>query len=132
MTLQAPFSVPVIEPMSSNEGPVHRSVAQPYSLVERPSNEVRTLFELMQYAEKKHANMQTFGMRPVIAKIEEEKEIERNGKKEMKKWTYMHLGPFEWQTYKQVSERSRSIGAGLRARCQLQAGDRLLIFNSTR
>ncbi|KAI8049723.1 hypothetical protein BDF22DRAFT_698376 [Syncephalis plumigaleata] len=121
MTLQAPFSVPVIEPMSDNEGPIHRSVAQPYSLVDRPSNDVRTLFELMQHAGKKHADQQTF----------EEKEVERNGKKEMKKWTYMHLGPFEWQTYKQVAERSVVMGAGLRARCQLQAGDRLLIFNST-
>ncbi|KAI9596027.1 hypothetical protein BDF19DRAFT_422039 [Syncephalis fuscata] len=131
MTLQAPFSVPVIDPVLSNEGPVHRSVAQPYSLIERPNNDVHTLFDLMNYAARTHSDIKTFGTRPVIAEIEEEKEIERNGKKEIKKWKYTQLGAFEWQNYGQVAARSRHIGAGLRAKCQIQKDDRVLIFNST-
>jgi long-chain acyl-CoA synthetase len=132
MAAHPPFSVPVQEPQNENEGPIRRSVISPDRLLETPNNtNIRTLYDLMNYIADKYENRKLFGTREVVAIIEEEKEIERNGVKEVKKWQYYQLSPYTWRTYREVEQRTKRIGAALRTRLGMKAGDCLLIFNST-
>lgn len=132
MVAHAPFSVPVREPENENEGPIRRSVISPYYLLDTPgSTKVRTLYDLMNYVAERYESRRLFGTRPLEAIVEEEKVIERNGAKEVKKWQYYQLGPYNWRTYREVEQRTKRIGAGLCAHLNMHAGDRLLIFNST-
>ncbi|RKP06544.1 hypothetical protein THASP1DRAFT_31648 [Thamnocephalis sphaerospora] len=85
----------------------------------------------MNYVAEKYESRPMFGTRALDAIIEEEKEVERNGKKEIKKWKFFQLGPFAWQSYREVEKRTKRVGAGIRARLDAKPGDRLIIFNST-
>ena len=57
--------------------------------------------------------------RPLIKMIHEEKEVTKTvgGKetKQNKKWSYFHMGGFEWINYVKLQERVKAVGSGLRS-----------------
>ncbi|WVQ81778.1 hypothetical protein IAT38_003903 [Cryptococcus sp. DSM 104549] len=87
-------------------------------LVTQPAPGIDTVHDVMLYAAKTHGSKKAFASREVIKTITEEKEVTKRsgGKehKELKKWNYFKLSPYDWMTYEEALVRVKEIGAGLR------------------
>ena len=72
----------------------------------------------MVYLARTHGNKKGFAKRDIERVITEEKEVTKTvgGKeeKQLKKWNYFKLKPFEWWTYEEMLAAIREVGMGLR------------------
>ncbi|ORX88904.1 acetyl-CoA synthetase-like protein [Basidiobolus meristosporus CBS 931.73] len=128
------FTVEVGTEKPEHETIPRRNYLSPDRLVTRPRDDFKTLADLLPELVRTRGNCKALGYRKVEKIIEEEKEITKNVggtvKKEMKKWKYSQLGPYNWFTYEDVSRISKQLGCGL-IKLGLTAGDKLTIFNKT-
>ncbi|KAK3806299.1 MAG: hypothetical protein J3Q66DRAFT_392932 [Benniella sp.] len=113
---------------------VRRSALSPNDLVSKPSDDVKTLYDVIQHSAKVRPNLNAVGYRKTVKVIEEEKEITRivNGEttKEKKTWKYFQLSGYQWLTYKDTKLVIDSIGSGLR-HFGVQPKDKITVFGST-
>ncbi|KAJ3234496.1 long-chain fatty acid-CoA ligase [Chytriomyces hyalinus] len=128
-------SVPLEDTASESSGPIHRSAKSPQELTTKPEESVETVFDIVTRGFDKHKDVQMFGQRPFIRIIEEEKEVTkkvpgRGDVKEMKRWKYFELGPYEWLTWGQAKLIISAYASGYRA-LGLGKGDKLTIFADT-
>ncbi|RIB07615.1 hypothetical protein C2G38_2213947 [Gigaspora rosea] len=128
------YSVYVSEEVEG-ETPIRRSLISPKQLIDIPSEDTRTLYDVMQYSVKTYgANKQAMGYRKVISIVEEEKEVTKvvNGAetKEKKLWKYFQLSPYHYLTYADVGEEITNIGSGL-VKLGLEATSKLTVYSTT-
>ncbi|KAG9302703.1 hypothetical protein G9A89_005177 [Geosiphon pyriformis] len=116
------------------EGKVRRSSHSHSELVTRPSPEVSTLYDVIQYSAKKFGTKQAMGFRKVLDVVEEEKEVTKvvNGVevKETKKWKYFQLSGYEYINYNELAEITKTVGAGL-VKLGLNRNTKITIYAST-
>ncbi|KAI9034267.1 hypothetical protein DFJ74DRAFT_614379 [Hyaloraphidium curvatum] len=133
-SLIPPFSEPPrsaeVGPAKAGEGRTRRHAKHADKLLTNPEDGVATLYDVLVYAARTFKTRDALGQRPVKRVIEEEKEIIKDGKKEVKKWSYFELGPYEWWSAREFANIARSIGSGLRG-LGYGAGDILCIYAGT-
>lgn len=71
-------------------------------------------FTSKQYAARTYKGRELLGARPVLNIVTEEKEVVKDGKAEVKKWTYFELGHYEWWSARDFLQIAKDIGSGLR------------------
>ncbi|KAI8046980.1 uncharacterized protein B0P05DRAFT_20631, partial [Gilbertella persicaria] len=131
--LQDKFSIPIAEALAG-EGPVHRSILSPNTLITTPAQGVETLYDVLQYASVQFPHRNAFGYRKLQDTITQTKQVTKivNGKekKEDKTWTYFELSPYYYYSYAQVAEKTKALGAGL-VQLGLRKGSKVQISAST-
>lgn len=104
-------------------------------LIERPSPDVSTVYDIFRRSAKQHADKPAIGSRKLIRTHVENKMVSKfvdGVKTEVeKKWTYFELTPYTFLTFKEYEARALAVGAGLR-KLGLGPGDILHIFATTR
>ncbi|KAF9359580.1 long-chain fatty acid-CoA ligase [Mortierella sp. AD094] len=128
------FTVEVGPNDVQDETRIRRSAASPSELVSAPSDDIKTLYDVIQHSARVRPNLNALGHRKLIKMIEEEKEITKivGGEtvKEKKTWKYFKLSGYNWMTYKDTKIVVDSIGAGLRS-LGVQPKDRITVFGAT-
>jgi long-chain acyl-CoA synthetase len=131
---QRPFSVEVTDKPVKGEGRIRRNRLATEELLERPRDDISTVYELVQYAVKKYGDKDCMGHRNVIKEHTEEKMLTKvvDGEERQfpKKWTFWELSPYVYRSFKQVAEESALLGAGLR-NLGLNPGDRIELYAGT-
>ncbi|KAF9192693.1 long-chain fatty acid-CoA ligase [Haplosporangium sp. Z 767] len=116
------------------ETSIRRSALAPNELVATPSDEIKTLYDLVQYSAKIRPNLNAIGYRKVVKMIEEEKEITKmvGGApvKEKKIWKYFKLSGYSWLTYKDTKAVVDSIGCGFR-KWGIEPKEKITVFGAT-
>ncbi|KAI8825359.1 hypothetical protein BJ741DRAFT_556510 [Chytriomyces cf. hyalinus JEL632] len=128
-------SVSLADTSSASSGPIYRSAKSPQALTTKPEESVETVFDIVTRGFDKHKDVQMFGQRAVVRVIEEEKEVTKKvpggGEvKEMKRWKYFEMGPYDWLTWGQAKRIISAYASGYRA-LGLGKGDKLTIFADT-
>ncbi|KAI8583088.1 hypothetical protein K450DRAFT_224168 [Umbelopsis ramanniana AG] len=118
----------------AGESLIRRSTLATDKVIDKPADHVNTLYDVLQNSAKKFGDKEAIGFRYVEDTIEEEKEVVKiiNGEehKEMKKWKYFQMSPFQYVGYRKMSEIAHDIGAGL-VQLGLKQGSKLEIFAAT-
>lgn len=126
-------SQPVLTP-PQGESHVRRSTLAADEIINRPSPDINTLYDVLQSSAKRFGDKEALGFRNIVDIIEEEKEVVKvvNGQeqREMKKWKYFQLSEFQYVGYTKMSEICHDIGAGM-AHLGLSKGNKLEIFAAT-
>jgi long-chain acyl-CoA synthetase len=119
------------------DGKIRRSYMLPFGegLLTSPHKTVKTLYDILLYGSREFpADKPLFGSRKLLRLVEEEREVTKviGGveTKEMKKWTYQELSPYQWISYLDVLNSAIEIGAGL-VNLGLRKNDKVTIFHST-
>ncbi|KAI9331217.1 hypothetical protein BDR26DRAFT_1011057 [Obelidium mucronatum] len=104
-------------------------------LTHRPAEGINTVWDIMSRGFKTRADQEQFGQRRVVNIVEEEKEVTKKvpggGEvKEIKKWKYFELSPFEWITWGQAEKLTHAYASGYRA-LGLKAHDKLTVYAET-
>ncbi|KAJ3379459.1 long-chain fatty acid-CoA ligase [Entophlyctis sp. JEL0112] len=114
---------------------VYRSNMSPGALLETPAPGMNTVHELFQIKSREKPDAEVFGQRRLIRMVEEEKEVIKKlptGEevKELKKWKFFELSPYEWMTWKHADQLISQYASGYRA-LGLAPGDKLTIYAET-
>ncbi|KAG0016500.1 long-chain fatty acid-CoA ligase [Entomortierella chlamydospora] len=113
---------------------IRRSATSPDELVSAPSDDIKTLYDVIQHSARVRPNLNALGRRKLIKMVEEEKEITKivGGEpvKEKKTWRYFKLSGYNWMTYKDTKIVVDNIGAGLRS-LGVQPKDKITVFGAT-
>lgn len=131
-----PFTVdaPGYAPVEGESIPRRHPLAKD-GLLERPSPEVGTTFDLISRSARLFPNEPAVGSRRLIKTHKEMKKIQKVVGGETvevdKEWTYSELSDFNFLTYKEYEVLLLQIGAGLR-KLGLSPHDKLHIFAATR
>jgi long-chain acyl-CoA synthetase len=95
-----------------------RNIAAKDGLINRPAEEVGTVFDLIRRSARIYPNHNAVGSRKLIQMHKETKKIQKNFDGQIqevdKEWQFFELTPFTFLTYKQYEERVLNIGSGLR------------------
>ncbi|KAF9114102.1 long-chain fatty acid-CoA ligase, partial [Mortierella sp. AM989] len=117
-----------------DETRIRRAAISSDQLVTGPTDDIKTLYDVVQHSSRVRPNLNALGYRKVIKMIEEQKEITKivGGEpvKELKTWKYFKLSGYNWMTYKDIKVVIDSIGSGLRG-IGVQPNDRITVFGST-
>ncbi|KAJ1822716.1 long-chain fatty acid-CoA ligase [Coemansia sp. RSA 2599] len=93
-------------------------------LTDRAPPDVETVYDALLYREKLEPEKTTMGRRRVLGVNE------RVNEKTGKPWSYFRLSDYEWITYREIGQYTRSMGAGL-VQLGLGPGDRAVIYAPT-
>ncbi|KAF9556465.1 long-chain-fatty-acid-CoA-ligase [Agrocybe pediades] len=106
-----------VEPAQQGEGAIRRCVLSKDGLVERPSESINTIYDVLTYAAKTHGQANAIGWRDVVQIVEEEKDVKKfvDGKEvtQKKTWKYFELSDYKYITYVQVQEAVSEVARGL-------------------
>lgn len=104
-------------------------------LLNRPSEEIHTVFDIVRRSARVYPNHNALGGRKLIKLHRETKKVKKNVDGQItevdKEWQFFELSKFEFLTYKQYEERVLQIGAGLR-KLGLDSEHKLHLFGTTR
>ena len=104
-------------------------------LIDRPSEDVHTVFDIIRRSARLFPDNNAVGYRKLIKLHKEKTQIEKkiDGKiqKVDKEWTYFELSGYSFFTYKEYEKHCRQVGSGLR-HLGLAPKDKLFVFGSTR
>ena len=131
-----PFSVEAdnYEPVKGETKPrVHP--ASKSKLVSTPSNDVRTIFDILKRSADSFGNAKALGTRKLIKTHHETKKVKKmiDGKQQEvdKSWTYFELSEYSYISFAEYEQMALQVGAGLR-KLGLVKDDRLQLFAATR
>ncbi|SPJ81546.1 related to long-chain-fatty-acid--CoA ligase [Fusarium torulosum] len=103
-------------------------------LIERPSEDVHTVFDIVRRSARLWPNNNAVGSRRLIRLHKEitqvEKKIDGKLQKVDKEWTYFELSKFSFFNYKEYETHCLEVGSGLRL-LGLAPGGKLFLFGST-
>lgn len=136
---------PVHKPPYSIEAPGYEKVAgetiprrhprAKNGLLNRPSEEIHTVFDIIRRSARVYPNHNALGGRKLVKLHKETKKVKKNVDGQIvevdKEWQFFELTKFEFLTYKQYEERVLQIGAGLR-KLGLDSEHKLHLFGTTR
>lgn len=104
-------------------------------LITTPSDDVKTVFDIIKRSAAKFGNAKALGTRKVIKTHEEvkmvKKTVDGQTKEVEKKWTYFELSGYSYISFIEYEKMILQIGSGLR-KLGMVKGDRVHLFASTR
>ena len=104
-------------------------------LIDTPSEEVHTIFDILKRSANIYGNAKALGTRKLIKTHKETKKVKKliDGKTEEvdKDWTYFELGEYTYISFIEYEQICLQIGAGLR-KLGMEKGDTLHLFAATR
>ena len=111
-------SLPVSEGHGT-DGPVYRSTLALDKLMERPSDDVHSMADMLDSGRRNHGSKPLIATRKVIREHKEEKVIKKkvgdDEVEEKKMWTYYELSPYSFITLNEFCERTNAFASGLAA-----------------
>jgi long-chain acyl-CoA synthetase len=103
-------------------------------LIDRPSDDIATVLDIVRSSAEKYGNAKLLGSRKLIKTHQETKKVKKivDGKEQEvdKQWTYFELGPYEFLSFHEYEKLLIQVGAGLR-KLGLVKDDRVHIFAAT-
>ncbi|KAF5535934.1 long-chain-fatty-acid ligase [Fusarium phyllophilum] len=103
-------------------------------LIERPSEDVRTVFDIIRRSARLFPESNAVGSRKLIklhkGTYQFDKKVDGKVQKVEKEWTYFELSGYSFLTYKQYEKHCLEVGSGLR-KLGLGRGDKVFLFGST-
>lgn len=100
-----------------------------------PSDDVKTIFDILKISANKYGNAKALGSRRNLKTHVENKKITKvvdgTPQEVDKKWTYFELSEYSYITFTEYERLALDVGAGLR-KLGLVKGDRLHLFAGTR
>lgn len=104
-------------------------------LTSTPSDDVRTIFDILKRSADKYGNAKALGSRRLIKTHHETKKVKKlveGVTKEVdKNWTYFELSEYSYISFVEYEKLALDVGAGLR-KLGLAKGDRVHLFAGTR
>lgn len=104
-------------------------------LVTTPSEDVRTIYDIIKRSADKFGNAKAVGTRRLIKTHNETKKVKKTvdgqTKEVDKNWTYYELSEYSYLSFVEYEKLTSQIGAGLRKLGMIK-GDRLHLFAATR
>lgn len=131
-----PFSVevPGYEQIQGETIP-RRHPAAKDKLTDTPSDDVRTIFDILKRSADKFGNAKALGSRRLIKTHHETKKVKKTVdgviKEVDKSWTYFELSEYNYISFVEYEKMALEVGAGLR-KLGLVKGDRVHLFAGTR
>lgn len=112
-----------------------RHPASKDKLVVTPSEDVRTIFDILKRSADRFGNAKALGSRKLLHMHNETKKIKKmvDGKEQEvdKKWSYYEMSGYRYISFIEYEKMVLQIGCGLR-KIGLDKGDRLHLFAATR
>ncbi|KAL9100291.1 MAG: hypothetical protein Q9163_004309 [Psora crenata] len=103
-------------------------------LVESPSADVKTIFDILKWSANNFGNAKALGTRKLLKTHQETKKVKKtvDGKTEEveKKWSYFEMGDYSYRSFVEYEKLCLQLGCGLR-KLGLVKGDRLHLFAAT-
>jgi long-chain acyl-CoA synthetase len=136
MTGRGPFTVEAAgaEKVEGETIPRRHPVAHE-KLISRPSEDVKTIFDIIRRSADKFGNAKALGHRKVIKTHQETKMIKKtiDGKTQEveKKWTYFELSGYNYMSFTEYERLVLQLGSGLR-KIGMNKNEILHLFASTR
>ncbi len=131
-----PFTVEAsgYEPTKGETIP-RRHPASKNKLVTTPSEDVKTIFDILKRSADKYGNAKAVGTRRIVTTHVENKKIKKvvdgETREVDKKWTYFELSSYSYVSFVEYERMCLEVGAGLR-KLGMFKGDRLHLFAATR
>lgn len=131
-----PFTVEAsgYEPAEGETIP-RRHPASKDKLTTTPSEDVKTIFDILKRSADKFGNAKALGTRRLIKTHHENKKVKKTVDGETREvdqtWTYFELSEYSYTSFVEYEKLALEIGAGLR-KLGLVKGDRLHLFAATR
>lgn len=131
-----PFTVEAsgYEPAEGETIP-RRHPASKDKLTTTPSDDVRTIFDILKRSADKFGNAKALGTRRLVKTHYENKKVKKTvdgvTQEVDKKWTFFELSEYSYISFVEYEKLALEIGAGLR-KLGLVKGDRLHLFAATR
>ena len=104
-------------------------------LIGSPSEEIKTIFDILKRSADKFGNAKAVGTRKILKTHQEVKKIKKTidgeTKEVDKKWTYFELSGYSYMSFVEFEKMVLSLGSGLR-QLGLSKGDRVHLFATTR
>ena len=111
------------------------NVAAKDGLISNPSEDVRTIVDILKRSADKFGNAKALGWRDLVRTHQETKKVKKmiDGKSQEveKKWTYFELSEYTYMSFVEYERMALQIGAGLR-KIGMSAGDKVHLFGATR
>lgn len=136
MSRSGPFTVEAsgYEPVKGETIPRRHPIAKD-KLTTTPSDDVRTIFDILKRSADKFGNAKALGTRNLVKTHNETKKVKKtvDGKTEEvdKKWSYFELSGYNYISFVEYEKLALQIGCGLR-KLGLVKGNRLHLFAGTR
>lgn len=133
---QGPYTVDAAgcKPIAGETIPRRHPVAIE-KLLEKPSEEVGTTYDILRRSAQKYGNAKALGSRKLVRTHVESKKVKKivDGKPDEvdKKWTYFELSDYNYISFEEYMQQCLQLASGLR-KMGLQKGDRLHLFAATR
>lgn len=100
-----------------------------------PSDDVKTIFDILKRSADKFGNAKALGTRRLIKTHTESKKVKKTVDGETqevdKKWTYFELSEYSYISFTEYEKMALDVGCGLR-KLGLSQGDRLHLYAATR
>lgn len=104
-------------------------------LIERPEEDIKTVYDVLRRSSEKYGNAKALGHRKLIKEHHEVKQIKKtvDGKEttQDKTWTYYELSEYNYMSFVEYEKLCHKVGAGFR-KLGMEKGDRVHIFAATR
>ncbi|KAI0032135.1 long-chain-fatty-acid-CoA-ligase [Vararia minispora EC-137] len=127
-------SVEVVPPQAAGESGIRRLAKTAAKLVTQPLESIKTVPDVLNYAERTHGDRRAYGYRDVVQMVEEEKEVKKmvGGKEvsEMKKWRYFQLSDYKFISFIDLKKAVVEVAGGL-LELGLQKGEVVNIYAQT-
>lgn len=136
MAKTPPFTVEAdgYEPVDGETIPRRHPLAK-HKLISRPSDDVKTVFDILMRGADKFGNAKAVGTRRMVKTHQETKKVKKtvDGQTKMvdKKWTYFELSEYSYISFVEYEKMVLQIGAGLRS-LGMNKGDRVHLYAATR
>ena len=125
-------SVEVSPSKSMGESGIRRLANSAKQLVQRPLEDINTVYDVVAYAALKYGDREALGCREIVKTVEEEREVTKAGDEtEKKQWKYFELSEYKWMSYNQVKDAASEISRGL-IKHGISTGDVFNIYALTR
>ena len=131
-----PFTVEAsgYEPVKGETIPRRHPISKD-KLVTTPSEDVRTIFDILKRSADKFGNAKALGTRKLVKTHHETKKVKKtiDGKVQEvdKNWSYFELSGYTYISFVEYEKLTRQLGSALR-KLGMVEGDRLSLFASTR
>ncbi|KAL9106552.1 MAG: hypothetical protein Q9227_008467 [Pyrenula ochraceoflavens] len=136
MTRKPPFTVevPGVEKVKGETIP-RRNLKAKDALINRPSEDVATIYDNLKRAAAKYGNAKCIGTRKLVKTHTENKKIKKmvDGKETEveKRWTFSELSGYSYLSFHDFEKLSEDLGSGLR-KLGLVKNDKLHLYGATR
>lgn len=133
---KGPFTVEAsgYEPKKGETIPRRHPISQEKLRI-TPSDDVKTIFDILRRSANKYGNAKALGSRRHIKTHVENKKVKKvvDGQTQEvdKKWTYFELSEYNYISFVEYEQMCLQVGAGLR-KLGLVKGDRLHLYAGTR